>query len=82
MKLEIVTPEQIVFSGEVSSVSVPGKKGIFTIWKDHAPIIATMKAGTVRYISDLNHYEVETGPGVMEAGNNEIVLCVETAIKK
>jgi F-type H+-transporting ATPase subunit epsilon len=45
--LEIVSPEKLVFSGEVEAVAVPGTEGEFTVLKDHAPLIAMMKPGVV-----------------------------------
>lgn len=44
---EIVSPEKLVFSGEVEAVVVPGTEGEFTVLKDHAPVISTMKPGVV-----------------------------------
>jgi F-type H+-transporting ATPase subunit epsilon len=82
MKLEIVTPEKIIFTGNVSSVTLPGRNGLFTIRKGHAPIIASLSEGLMHYISELNSYEVVIGSGVVEAKNNKVVLCVETAEKK
>ena len=45
--LELVSPEKLVFSGEVEAVAVPGTEGEFTVLKDHAPLIAMMKPGVV-----------------------------------
>jgi F-type H+-transporting ATPase subunit epsilon len=44
---ELVSPEKLVFSGEVEAVAVPGTEGEFTVLKDHAPLIAMMKPGVV-----------------------------------
>ncbi len=44
---ELVSPEKLVYSGDVESVVVPGTEGEFTILKDHAPLISTMKPGVV-----------------------------------
>ncbi len=48
MYLEIISPEALVFKGEVDSVSVPGASGDFQILNNHAPIISTLKEGTVK----------------------------------
>jgi F-type H+-transporting ATPase subunit epsilon len=45
--LEIVSPEKLVFSGEVEAVVVPGTEGEFTVLKDHANVISSMKPGIV-----------------------------------
>lgn len=44
---ELVSPEKHLFSGEVESVVAPGAEGQFTVLKDHAPVMTTLKAGVV-----------------------------------
>lgn len=44
---ELVSPEKLLFSGEVESVVVPGSEGAFTVLKDHAPVMSTLKPGIV-----------------------------------
>jgi F-type H+-transporting ATPase subunit epsilon len=44
---EIVSPEKLVFSGDVEAVVVPGTEGEFTVLKDHAPLISSMRPGIV-----------------------------------
>jgi F-type H+-transporting ATPase subunit epsilon len=44
---ELVSPEKILFSGEVEAVVVPGIEGQFTVMKDHAPVMTVLKAGLV-----------------------------------
>ena len=49
LTLRIVSPERIVFTGEVDSVMVPGAVGPFEILNNHAPIISTLVEGKVEY---------------------------------
>ena len=42
---ELVSPEKLLFSGEVESVVVPGLEGDFEVMKDHAPLMSTLKPG-------------------------------------
>ncbi len=44
---ELVSPEKLLFSGDVEAVVVPGIEGQFTVMKDHAPVMTVMKAGIV-----------------------------------
>lgn len=46
-KLEIVSPENLVLSADVSSVTVPGTEGYFTVVGEHAPIMTVLKAGFI-----------------------------------
>lgn len=47
MKLEIITPESNVFSGEAKAVSLPGLDGIFQVLNNHAPVISALKKGSL-----------------------------------
>ena len=46
MKVEIITPEKKLYSGEANLVKVPGTKGSFEILTKHAPLISTLEKGT------------------------------------
>jgi len=48
MYLEIVSPEATLFSGEVTSVAVPGVNGEFQMLNNHAPIVSLLKEGIVK----------------------------------
>lgn len=44
---ELVSPERLVFTGDVEAVVVPGTEGEFTVLKDHAPLITVLKPGVI-----------------------------------
>lgn len=44
---ELVSPEKLLFSGAVEFVVAPGAEGEFTVLKDHAPVMTTLKSGVV-----------------------------------
>lgn len=48
MKLHIITPQNVIFEGEVDSVSVPGKRGEFQMLNNHAPIVSSLDKGTIK----------------------------------
>ena len=48
MFLEIVTPEAILFSSEVDSITVPGINGEFQMLNNHAPVVSILKEGTCK----------------------------------
>jgi F-type H+-transporting ATPase subunit epsilon len=48
MFLEIVTPEAILFSSEVDSLSAPGINGEFQLLNNHAPVVSILKEGIVK----------------------------------
>lgn len=73
LKLKIVSPEKIEFTGEVQSVKVPGTQGQFEILNGHAPIISTLQKGVVEY----DGQQLEILGGFVEVQKNEVSLCVE-----
>ena len=52
MYLEIVSPEATLFSGEVSSVTVPGVNGEFQMLENHAPIVSLLQEGQVKILGN------------------------------
>ena len=47
LKIEIVSPERLVLSEVVTSVTVPGTEGYFTVMEDHAPFMTTLRPGFI-----------------------------------
>ncbi len=47
LKIEIVSPERLVLSEVVTSVTVPGSEGYFTVMFDHAPFMTTLRSGFI-----------------------------------
>lgn len=47
LKIEIVSPERLVLSEMVHSVTVPGTEGYFTVLHDHAPFMTTLRPGFI-----------------------------------
>ena len=76
LKLKIVSPERIEFTGEVERVKVPGTRGQYEILKDHAPIISTLQKGIVEY----DGQQLEVLGGFVEVQKNEVSICIEKAV--
>ncbi|MGE0562430.1 MAG: ATP synthase F1 subunit epsilon [Flavobacteriales bacterium] len=77
MHLEIITPEKNIYSGEVSLVNLPGSDGSFGILENHAPIISTLKAGTIKVVENDKELFFEVKGGVIEMSNNSIIVLAE-----
>lgn len=78
MFLEIITPEKKVFSGEVTSVHVPGAAGQFQILKNHAPIISTLANGKVKIKTAAGVQTFDVKGGVVEVLKNKIIVLAES----
>ena len=77
-KLEIITPEKKVYTGNVSSVKLPGIDGSFSVLSLHAPLISTLDKGTVEVTEENGtKKQFSTQGGVVEVLNNEVTVLVE-----
>ena len=45
LHFELVSPEKLVFSGDVDQVDVPGAEGYFGVLENHAPMVTTLRPG-------------------------------------
>jgi len=80
MLLEIISPDNNLYTGEVISLRVPGSKGPFQILKNHAPIISTLEKGKIMIKdSEDNITTIEVDGGVVEVKNNKIIVLAESA---
>ncbi|MBR5893507.1 MAG: ATP synthase F1 subunit epsilon [Bacteroidaceae bacterium] len=77
LKLDIVSPEKQLFSGEVEGATFPGDKGRFTVLYNHAPIISTLGQGTIRWVQQGQEVTLDIKGGFVEVKNNRITVCVE-----
>lgn len=77
LKLKIVSPEKIVFNGDVDGVIVPGTSGQFEILDHHAPIISSLEKGVVTYRTGTESVSVEVLGGFVSVKKNQVNVCVE-----
>ncbi|MDR2080404.1 MAG: F0F1 ATP synthase subunit epsilon [Campylobacteraceae bacterium] len=71
--LEIVTPEGLIFSGNVKSVTFPGSEGEFGVLPSHAALLTSLKVGII-------DIELENGSKEPVAINWGFVKVEETKI--
>jgi F-type H+-transporting ATPase subunit epsilon len=76
MILEIITPENKLYSGEVDMVTLPGVDGSFQLLNNHAPIVSTLAAGTVR-ITESKSSAGEAHDSVVRDSRNDKELSLE-----
>lgn len=83
MELEILTPEKKLFSNTVYGVQLPGVTGMFEILEKHAPLVAALKAGTVKVLKDKsnnNNVTFTIQSGFVEVINNTVTVLAEGAV--
>ena len=77
MTLKIISAAEIVFEGDVTSVTLPGAMGAFTVLRNHASLVAMLAEGTLRYSEPSGEESSQTIPGgVAEVDNNVVNVCV------
>ena len=80
MKLEILTPERKIFSGDVYGVQLPGIDGMFEVLERHAPIVSALKEGKLKILKDKStNIRFSVQSGFVEVLNNEATVLVEGA---
>ena len=81
--VSVVTPEGPAFEGEAEMLIVPGDAGEIGVLARHAPLIATLKAGSTRIHpgggSDV--LEFATGPGFFQVLQDRAIALVDGAVK-
>ena len=55
LRLKVISPEKVIFDGEVESLKVPGTLGSFEVLDNHAPIISSLVKGEVEYKGKATH---------------------------
>lgn len=77
-KFELVSPERILFSGDVVSVIVPSVEGEMTVLAGHAPLVATLKAGIVFVqTTESNGKEFFINGGLVEVNQASTTILAE-----
>jgi F-type H+-transporting ATPase subunit epsilon len=78
---ELVSPERLMFSGEVTQVDVPGEEGDFGVLAGHAPLVATIRPGVLTIHSEqAAPLMIVVRGGFAEVGPNGVtVLAQEVA---
>lgn len=78
MLLDIITPDSKLFSGEVTSVILPGIDGDLGVLNNHAPLITALKVGEISIIKESGETEVfKTNGGIVEVLNNKVIVLAE-----
>jgi F-type H+-transporting ATPase subunit epsilon len=79
--IALVTPDGPVFDGEAQMIVVPGAAGEIGVLARHAPLVATLKAGSTRiHVSETEIVEFATGPGFFKVELDRALALVDDAV--
>jgi F-type H+-transporting ATPase subunit epsilon len=80
-EVSVVTPDGPAFEGEAHMLIVPGAAGEIGVLARHAPLVATLKAGSTRVHVNANEVlEFATGPGFFKVELDRALALVDDAV--
>jgi ATP synthase, F1 epsilon subunit (delta in mitochondria) len=77
--LDILTPEKVVFSDSIETVTAPGSLGEFGVLPGHAALVTTLETGEVAIKKDNREYWLAISGGFAEVGNDKVTILAEAA---
>jgi F-type H+-transporting ATPase subunit epsilon len=78
-RFDLVSPEQLVFSGEVEHVVVPGTEGEFGVLAGHAPLIAMLRPGVVKILGP-DEQDILVVGGFAEVSPEGLTILADRAV--
>jgi len=79
LKLEIVTPESVVYSEEVEMVTLPGTEGDTGIYPNHVPLMTKVQAGELLVKKGGTQDVLAVGEGFAEITGDHIAILTDNA---
>ncbi len=74
---DLVSPERLLFSGDVTQVDVPGEEGDFGVLAGHAPFVATLKPGVLTIFDGGETKRIVVRGGFAEVGPDGLTVLAE-----
>lgn len=81
--VDVVSAEELIFSGEVEFVALPGEQGELGIYPRHTPLITRIKPGSVRMkiAGQAEEEVVFVQGGILEVQPNSVTVLADTAVR-
>jgi F-type H+-transporting ATPase subunit epsilon len=79
LHFELVSPEKLLFSGEVDQVDVPGAEGDFGVLAGHAPTVATLRPGILTVFSSNGKQQIVVLGGFAEVSDKGLTVVADLA---
>jgi F-type H+-transporting ATPase subunit epsilon len=79
LRLDVVTAERLVFSGDVDMVVAPGSVGELGILPEHAALMTTLNPGALRLKTGHDEVSLAIGGGFLEVRDNRVLVLADTA---
>jgi F-type H+-transporting ATPase subunit epsilon len=79
-KFELVSPEKVMVSGDANEVIVPGMDGQFTVMAGHAPVISTLRPGTLHIKLAGGERQIFVRGGIVEVEPDSLTILAQHLI--
>jgi F-type H+-transporting ATPase subunit epsilon len=77
---DLVSPERLLFSGEVDQVDVPGSEGDFGVLSGHAPLVSMLRPGILTIIAADATQRILVVGGFAEVGPSGLTVLADMAM--
>src|SRR6266567_954129 len=81
LKLEIVTPEEKIYSEDVEMVTLPGSEGELGVYPKHVPLLTTLVPGELRVLKDGRERAMAIGEGFVEIKADAVSVLTDMALE-
>ena len=82
LHLEIVTPEQKIYSDDVDSVTIPGVEGELGVLPQHVPLMTQLLPGELRVLKGGEELRLAVGEGFVEISADKVAVLTDMAVKE
>jgi F-type H+-transporting ATPase subunit epsilon len=82
LHLDFVSPESVLFSGDVDQVDLPGAEGDMGIFAGHAPLVTTLRPGIVTIVRGGARQPIVVTGGFAEVGPAGLTVLADRAVAR
>jgi len=79
---DLVSPEKLLFAGEVNQVDLPGAEGDFGVLAGHAPLVSTLRPGILVIRDERGELPVVINGGFAEVGPTGLTVLADMAVPR
>ncbi len=76
MVLKVISAEEILYQGNVESVTLPGEMGSFTVLRNHASLISSLVPGEISFVEEGVRKEMRIEGGIVDVDRNVVSVCI------
>jgi F-type H+-transporting ATPase subunit epsilon len=77
---DLVSPERVLFSGEVDQVDLPGSEGEFGVLAGHAPLVSALRPGILKILGPGQPQRIMVVGGFAEVGPDGLTVLADKAV--